>query len=35
MLGRKLQMEKLENQTSSTRQLFVQYTFLAVLSMLG
>lgn len=28
-------MEKLENQTSSTRQLFVQYTFLAVLSMLG
>ncbi|MGO4929277.1 MATE family efflux transporter [Fundicoccus sp. Sow4_D5] len=28
-------MEKFENQTSSTRQLFVQYTFLAVLSMLG
>lgn len=28
-------MEKLENQTSSTRQLFVQYTSLAVLSMLG
>lgn len=28
-------MEKLSNQTSSTRQLFVQYTSLAVLSMSG
>lgn len=28
-------MEKLGNQTSSTRQLFVQYTSLAILSMLG